>query len=75
MRRRFISVAEAGRVLGLGPSQARRLAASGVLPTVRLSPDGRRFVPREALDAWLAQKATEALTAANRVVPFDRPRP
>ena len=47
--REFLSLAEAGRLLGVGRCRAWELANAGALPAIRL---GRRwFVPRRALDA------------------------
>ncbi|HEY8743359.1 MAG TPA: helix-turn-helix domain-containing protein, partial [Chloroflexota bacterium] len=45
----FLSLAEAGRLLGVGRRRAWELAHAGSLPAIRL---GRRwYVPRRALDA------------------------
>jgi excisionase family DNA binding protein len=47
--REFLSLAEAGRLLGVGRCRAWELAHTGALPAIRL---GRRwYVPRRALDA------------------------
>lgn len=52
----FLSLAEAGRLLGVGRCRAWELAHAGQLPAIRL---GRRwYVPRRAIDA-LVDRALE----------------
>lgn len=60
----FLTLAEAGRHLGVKRSRAQQMAAQGILPTVRL---GARkiLVPRKALDA-LADGAIEKARALTR---------
>lgn len=60
----FLSLAEAGQLLGVGRCRAWELARAGLLPAIRL---GRRwFVPRRALDVLVDRalaRSQEALAA------------
>lgn len=62
--REFLSLAEAGELLGVGRCRAWELAHAGLLPAIRL---GRRwYVPRRALDAMVDRaiiQTEEALAA------------
>lgn len=61
-QRLFLSLAEAGRLFGVGRCRAWEMARSGELPTVRI---GRRwYVPRRAVD----QLAEDALSRAQAVL-------
>lgn len=51
-----VSLAEAGRLLGVGRTTAFRLANAGQLPTIQLG--GRRRVPIAALERMLARAET-----------------
>lgn len=52
---RLVSIADAAALLGIGRSKAYELAREGRLPTVDL--DGRKLVPLEGLDAFIAELA------------------
>jgi excisionase family DNA binding protein len=53
IERRTLSVADAGKALGLGRSAAYNAAKSGELPTLRI---GRRvLVPKAALDQMIEE--------------------
>lgn len=57
----FLSLAEAGRLLGVGRCRAWELARAGLLPAIRL---GRRwYVPRRALDALVDQALAQSREA------------
>ena len=67
--RQFLSVPEAGRILGVQHSRAYALAAESVFPTVRI---GRVIrVPRAAFEVWLEAQTIAAL--ANVKTPEDAP--
>jgi len=51
-----LSVAEAGRLLGLGRNSSYKAARRGELPTLRIG--GRILVPREALERMLRETGT-----------------
>lgn len=57
--RPFLSVTEAGALLGVQRGRAYALASQGVFPTVRVG--GRIRVPREAFSAWLEAQSIAAL--------------
>lgn len=56
---RAVTIAEAGRLMGVSRSAAYVMAASGRLPVVRLGPRLTR-VPVSALDALLAEAQAPA---------------
>jgi excisionase family DNA binding protein len=53
LRRRVLSIKEAGVVLGISKASAYEFAASGALPTIKLG--RRRLVPVAALDRLLGE--------------------
>jgi predicted DNA-binding transcriptional regulator AlpA len=58
--KRLISVAEAGRRLGISESAAYRLAATGSLPGQVKLPGARTWVRARILEAWLeGEEASE----------------
>ena len=58
MKRRTLTVEEAGEWLGIGRSAAYAAAKRGEIPTIRI---GRRLVvPRDALERMLAGEGTAA---------------
>jgi excisionase family DNA binding protein len=60
----FLSLAEAGHLLGVGRCRAWELARAGLLPAIRL---GRRwYVPRRALDALVSHALEQTREALAR---------
>jgi len=60
--RAFISIRRAGEIIGVGETQARRLADANLIPTTRIT-RGKRVVPIRALEEWLERKSAEALAS------------
>lgn len=58
--RPYLRLAECGRILDVSTSTAYRMAHDGRLPVVR-RPGGGMYVPRAALDAFIAAEAEFAL--------------
>ena len=63
----FVSVAEAGRAMGVSIATVWRLIRRGALPSVRRR--GRRLVPKRALALRAAERQAE------RVPPLDKNHP
>jgi excisionase family DNA binding protein len=66
MAKRFLRVPEAAKAIGIPVDRAREMAALGLIPTVRLTPGGRRLVPRAALESWLDSLDANALASVRR---------
>jgi excisionase family DNA binding protein len=58
---RLLSVVEAGRELGISRSLVYELLASGALRSAKIG--RRRFIPREALEAFIAGLAPQVRSA------------
>jgi excisionase family DNA binding protein len=50
-----LTVPEAAALAGVSPRTMYRAIDAGTVPTVRLTPRGRLFVPRHALERFLAE--------------------
>jgi excisionase family DNA binding protein len=50
-----LTVPEAAALAGVSPRTMYRAIKAGSIPTVRLTPRGRAFVPRRALERFLTE--------------------
>jgi excisionase family DNA binding protein len=67
---KLLSVAEAGRSLGVSQSTVWRMLRRGALPSVRSR--GRRLIPRSALDRRVSERSSEAIPPLTEEHPIFR---